>query len=48
VINLFFLPGQTTSGERESIIQSSGNQSVPSSTTLPPQSTEGESTPIEE
>lgn len=37
LINLFFLPGQTTKGERESIIQSSSNQSVPSTNTLPPQ-----------
>jgi len=35
VINLFFLPGQTTSGERQSIIQSSGTQSVPTTPTLP-------------
>jgi len=47
VINLFFLPGQTTSGERESIIQSSGQQTVPSTTTLPQQSGDGESEPIE-
>lgn len=43
VVNLFFLPGQTTSGQRESIIQSSGQQSVPTTTTLPPQIGDGES-----
>jgi len=47
VINLFFLPGQTTSGERESIIQNSGNQTVPSTTTLPQQTGDGESQPVE-
>lgn len=47
VINLFFLPGQTTSGERESIIQNSGQPAVPTSTTLPQQSGEGESQPAE-
>lgn len=47
VINLFFLPGQSTSGERDSIIQSSGQPTVPSSTTLPQQSGEGESQPAE-
>ena len=36
VINLFFLPGQTSSGDRESIIQSSRQQTVPQGTTLPP------------
>lgn len=35
VINLFFLPGQTSKGERESIIQNS-QPSVPETTTLPP------------
>ncbi len=48
VINLFFLPGQTTRDERESIIQSIGNQSVPSSPTLPPQSTQGEASSVED
>ena len=47
IINLFFLPGQTTSGERESIIQSSGQQTVPSTTTLPQQTGDGESEPVE-
>jgi len=47
VINLFFLPGQTSSGERESIIQSSGSQSVPTTTTLPQQTGDGESQPVE-
>jgi preprotein translocase subunit SecG len=36
IINLFFLPGQTSSGERQSIIQSSRSQSVPSTPNLPP------------
>ncbi len=35
IINLFFLPGQTTKGERESIIQSSSSQTVPSTPVLP-------------
>lgn len=47
VINLFFLPGQTSSGERESIIQNSGQQTVPSTPTLPQQSGDGESQPVE-
>jgi preprotein translocase subunit SecG len=47
VINLFFLPGQTSSGERESIIQSSGQQTVPSTPTLPQQSGDGESQLVE-
>ena len=47
VINLFFLPGQTTKGERESIIQSAG-QSVPSDLTLPEQTTPQQETPVEE
>ncbi len=37
IINLFFLPGQTTKGERESIIQSSSSQTVPSTPVLPEQ-----------
>jgi len=37
VINLFFLPGQTTKGERKSIIQSSSSQTVPSTPVLPEQ-----------
>ncbi|MCP5062894.1 MAG: preprotein translocase subunit SecG [Ignavibacteriae bacterium] len=48
VINLFFLPGQTTSGERESIIQSSGAQTVPSDLTLPEQTTPQQEAPVEE
>ncbi len=36
VINLFFLPGQTTKQQRESIIQNSGQQ-VPQHPTLPQQ-----------
>jgi len=47
VINLFFLPGQTTKGERESIIQSTG-QTVPSDLTLPEQTTPQQETPVEE
>jgi len=47
VINLFFLPGQTSDGERESIIQSSGSQTVPSTTTLPQQTGDGEALPVE-
>ncbi len=47
VINLFFLPGQTTSGERESIIQNSGSPTVPTTTTLPQQSGDGEAQPVE-
>jgi len=37
VINLFFLPGQSTTEQRESIIQKSGQQNVPQSPSLPPQ-----------
>ncbi len=36
IINLFFLPGQTTKEQRESIIQSSGQQ-IPQQGTLPQQ-----------
>jgi len=36
LINLFFLPGQTTT-EQRSIIQESGRPSVPKQPTLPPQ-----------
>jgi preprotein translocase subunit SecG len=36
-INLFFLPGQTTTEQRESIIQQSGRQNIPQSPTLPRQ-----------
>ena len=35
VINLFFLPGQTTT-EQRSVIQESGRTNVPTSPTLPP------------
>jgi preprotein translocase subunit SecG len=38
VINLFFLPGQSTSAQRESIIQR-GSQSVPTAPALPQQRT---------
>ncbi len=42
VTNLFFLPGQSTSEQRESIIQSGRqSQSVPSTPVLPQQSDEG-------
>ena len=37
VINLFFLPGQTTSAQRESIIQTGGRQAVPTAPALPQQ-----------
>lgn len=36
VINLFFLPGQTTSEQRESIIQGSQSQQAPTTPNLPP------------
>ncbi len=39
IINLFFLPGQSTSDQRESIIQKTGQQNVPQSPSLPPQQT---------
>ncbi|MEE9430837.1 MAG: preprotein translocase subunit SecG [Melioribacteraceae bacterium] len=49
VINLFFLPGQSTKGERESIIQSAGQQTVPTEITLPEQTIpQQEATPVEE
>ncbi len=37
VINLFFLPGQSTAAQRESIIQKSGQQALPQSPSLPQQ-----------
>ena len=37
VINLFFLPGSITSDQRESIIQSGGQQAVPQTPVLPQQ-----------
>jgi len=37
VINLFFLQGATTGDQRESIIQSGGQQSVPQAPVLPQQ-----------
>ncbi|MFH1194916.1 MAG: preprotein translocase subunit SecG [bacterium] len=37
VINLFFLPRQGTSAQQESIIQSTGRQSVPTNPSLPQQ-----------
>jgi preprotein translocase subunit SecG len=36
-VNLFFLPGSSTASQRESIIQGSSNQNIPSTPTLPPQ-----------
>ena len=38
IINLFFLPGRSSTEARESIIQSSGRQAVPQSPVLPQQS----------
>jgi len=35
IINLFFLPGQTSSDQIESIIQQSGKQNVPQTPTVP-------------
>lgn len=40
VVNLFFLPGKTTADQRESIIQGSKEQAVPSQPVLPRQSTQ--------
>jgi len=37
VINLFFLPGQSTKAQRESIIQGSGQQNIPQQPTVPQQ-----------
>lgn len=37
IINLFFLPGRSSSSDRESIIQKSGRQSVPTTPALPRQ-----------
>lgn len=37
VINLFFLPGQSTSTQRDSIIQGGGRQTVPTAPALPQQ-----------
>ena len=39
VINLFFLPGQSTANQRESIIQKSGRQEIPQTPSLPQQTT---------
>jgi preprotein translocase subunit SecG len=36
-INLFFLPGQSTAEQRESVIQQSGRQNIPQTPTLPQQ-----------
>jgi preprotein translocase subunit SecG len=35
IVNLFFLPGSSTSEQRQSIIQQSGRQNVPQQSTLP-------------
>jgi len=35
VINLFFLPGQTSTQQRESVIQKAGENSLPDRPTLP-------------
>jgi preprotein translocase subunit SecG len=35
IINLFFLPGQVTAEQRESIIQRTGRQQVPTTPSLP-------------
>ncbi len=35
ITNLFFLPGSTTSEQRQSIIQQSGRQTVPQQSTVP-------------
>ncbi|MGE5364279.1 MAG: preprotein translocase subunit SecG [Bacteroidota bacterium] len=37
IINLFFLPGQAGMSERDSIIQQSGRQSVPTQPSVPTQ-----------
>jgi preprotein translocase subunit SecG len=39
IINLFFLPGQSSTEQRESIIQGSGQHTVPQTPSLPPQQT---------
>ncbi len=38
VMNLFFLPGVTTSSQRESIIQQSSRQQIPQTPTIPQES----------
>ena len=44
IINLFFLPGQSTQEQRESVIQRAGQQTVPATPAvpqqLPPQTTQ--------
>jgi preprotein translocase subunit SecG len=42
VINLFFLPGQATASQKESIIQQSSRQQIPQTPSLP---SEGQSIP---
>ena len=37
IINLFFLPGQSSVAQRESVIQGSGQQTVPTTPVLPQQ-----------
>lgn len=44
IINLFFLPGQSTP-EQRSIIQESGRQTVPQSPSLPQQTAPPQTTP---
>jgi|SRR5690554_167917 len=39
IINLFFLPGSTSSDQMESIIQRSGQQQIPQKPSLPQQNT---------
>lgn len=45
VINLFFLPGRSTTEQRESIIQQSGRQNIPQTPTLPQQNQVPQNTP---
>ena len=37
IINLFFLPGQSSTESQDSVIQRSGQQTVPQTPSLPPQ-----------
>ena len=39
VMNLFFLPGQTSASQRETIIQNSSRQNIPTTPSLPPSTT---------
>lgn len=47
VINLFFLPGQTSSDQIESIIQQSGRQNVPQTPSLPQQNNPPTQSPVQ-